>query len=53
MHHTHTCIHTCLTIPSLASASDYYSKGENELALLGWGPLGGDPNGGKNLLFGR
>lgn len=24
---------------------------KNNLTVLGWGPLGGDPNGGKNLLF--
>lgn len=24
---------------------------KNNLTILGWGPLGGDPNGGKNLLF--
>lgn len=28
---------------------EYMSK--NNLTILGWGPLGGDPNGGKNLLF--
>lgn len=33
--------------------SDYYSKGENELRILGWGALGGDPYGGSNLLFKR
>ncbi len=31
---------------------DYFSQGENELRILGWGPLGGDPYGGANLLFG-
>lgn len=31
---------------------DYFSTGENELRILGWGALGGDPYGGTNLLFG-
>lgn len=31
---------------------DYYSTGENEMRILGWGALGGDPYGGTNLLFG-
>ncbi|EWM23169.1 Aldo/keto reductase [Nannochloropsis gaditana] len=30
----------------------YFSTGENELRILGWGALGGDPYGGSNLLFG-
>jgi len=31
---------------------DYFSTGENEMRILGWGALGGDPYGGTNLLFG-
>lgn len=31
---------------------DYFSSGENEMRILGWGALGGDPYGGTNLLFG-
>ena len=42
----YVCMYVCMYV-------DYYSKGKDELRILGWGSQGGDPYGGKNLLFYR